>query len=63
MTKETGEGARGISVIILQNAGAHPLDSEVFREAARGKVLEERASTASDGRAGVPSERDAGRAL
>lgn len=40
MTKEAGEGARGISVIILQNAGAHPLDPEVFRDAARRKVLE-----------------------
>jgi hypothetical protein len=44
MTKEAGEGARGISVIILQNHGAHPLDPEVFREAARRKVLEEKAS-------------------
>jgi hypothetical protein len=44
MTKEAGEGARGISVIILQNNGAHPLDPGVFREAARRKVLEEKAS-------------------
>ena len=40
MTKEAGEGARGISVIILQNNGASPLDPEVFREAARRKALE-----------------------
>jgi hypothetical protein len=44
MTKEAGEGAGGIAVIILQNHGAHPLDPEVFREAARRKVLEERTS-------------------
>jgi predicted hydrolase (HD superfamily) len=43
MTKEAGEGARGISVIILQNNGASPLDPEVFREAARRKALEGRA--------------------
>ena len=40
MTKGAGEGTRGISVIILQNAGASPLDPEVFRAAARQKTLE-----------------------
>ena len=40
LIKDAGDGARGIQVIILQNAGAHPLDPEVFREAARRKALE-----------------------
>jgi hypothetical protein len=44
MTKEAGDGTRGVQVIILQNNGAHPLDPEVFREAARRKVLEARSS-------------------
>jgi hypothetical protein len=42
MTKEAGEGARGVAVIILANQGASPLDPEVFREAARRKALEAR---------------------
>jgi hypothetical protein len=40
MTKESGEGARGVSVIILANQGASPLDPETFRAAARQKTLE-----------------------
>ncbi len=40
LTKEAGDGARGVQVIILRNNGAHPLDPEVFREAARRKALE-----------------------
>jgi hypothetical protein len=40
LTKEAGEGARGVTVILLINQGAHPLDPEVFREAARRKALE-----------------------
>jgi hypothetical protein len=40
LTKEAGEGARGVTVILLNNQGAHPLDSEVFREAARRKALD-----------------------
>lgn len=43
MTKEAGEGARGVQIILLNNQGAHPLDPEVFREAARRKALEGRA--------------------
>ncbi len=35
MTKEAGEGARRIQVIILENHGASPLDPETFRAAAR----------------------------
>jgi hypothetical protein len=31
LTKEAGEGARGISVLILNNGGATPLDPEVFQ--------------------------------
>ena len=46
MTKEAGDGARGVSVIILQNQGASPLDPEVFRDATRRKALEARASDA-----------------
>jgi hypothetical protein len=42
MTKEASVDARGVQVIILQNNGAHPLDPEVFRAAARRKALEER---------------------
>jgi hypothetical protein len=40
LTKEAGEGARGISVLILNNGGATPLDPEVIREAARRGALE-----------------------
>ena len=40
MTKDSGEGARGVSVIILANQGASPLDPETFRAAARQKALE-----------------------
>jgi len=40
LTKEAGEGARGVTVILLNNQGAHPLDPEVFREAARRKALD-----------------------
>jgi hypothetical protein len=64
LTKEAGEEARGVQIILLNNQGASPLDPEVFREAARRKVLEESGHTPSGGRAaGVHSERDAGRAL
>jgi hypothetical protein len=42
MTKETGDGARGVQIILLNNRGAHPLDPEVFREAARRKALDAR---------------------
>jgi hypothetical protein len=44
LTKDTVEGAGRIQVLLLNNTGAHPLDPEVFREAARRKVLDERAS-------------------
>jgi hypothetical protein len=40
MTKEAGDGAGGVQIILLNNQGAHPLDPEVFREAARRKALE-----------------------
>jgi len=40
LTKEAGEGARGVTVILLNNQGAHPLDPEFFREAARRKALD-----------------------
>ena len=40
MTKDSAEGARGVSVIILANQGASPLDPETFRAAARQKALE-----------------------
>jgi len=40
MTKNSAEGARGVQILLLNNQGAHPLDPEVFREAARRKVLE-----------------------
>ena len=42
LTKEAGDGARGVQILLLNNQGAHPLDPEVFREAARRKALEER---------------------
>jgi hypothetical protein len=64
LTKEAGEGARGVSVIILANQGPSPLDPETFRAAARQKALEASGNTPSGGwAAGVHSERDAGRAL
>jgi hypothetical protein len=44
LTKEAGEATRGIEVLILNNGGATPLDPEVFRDAARRKALEARAS-------------------
>jgi hypothetical protein len=40
LTKDAGDGAHGVTVILLNNQGAHPLDPEVFREAARRKALE-----------------------
>ena len=40
MTKDSAEGARGVSVIILANQGPSPLDPETFRAAARRKALE-----------------------
>ena len=42
LTKDAAENVRGVSVIILNNRGDSPLDPEVFREAARRKVLEAR---------------------
>jgi hypothetical protein len=49
MTKEAGE-ARGVQIILLNNQGAHPLDPEVFREAARRKALEASGNAPSGGR-------------
>jgi hypothetical protein len=41
MSGEGTDSARGeVDVIILNNQGEDPLDLEVFREAARRKVLE-----------------------
>jgi hypothetical protein len=40
LRKDAAENARGASLIILNNQGAHPLDPEVFREAAQRKMLE-----------------------
>jgi hypothetical protein len=40
MTKDAAEGARGVGLIILNNQGRGRLDPEVFREAARRKILE-----------------------
>jgi hypothetical protein len=34
LSKNAGEGARGISVLVLHNTGAEPLDPETFRAAA-----------------------------
>lgn len=45
LSKEAAEGARGVQVVLLNNQGAHPLDPEVFREAARRKSLEMRSSS------------------
>ena len=44
LSKESAEGTGRIQILLLNNQGAHPLDPEVFREAARRKVLEEKAS-------------------
>jgi hypothetical protein len=63
LRKDAAENPRGVSLIILNNQGRGRLDPEIFREAARRKALEARASTASGSRAGVHPERDAGRAL
>lgn len=43
LSKDAAERASGISLLILNNRGDSPLDPEVFREAARRKVLESRA--------------------
>lgn len=40
LRKDAAENARGVSLIILNNQGRGRLDPEVFREAARRKVLE-----------------------
>jgi hypothetical protein len=40
LSTDAGEKPRGVEVILLNNQGAQPLDPEVFREAARRKVLE-----------------------
>jgi hypothetical protein len=43
-SKETGEGPRGVSVILLRNEAPSPLDPETFRAAvARAGALETRA--------------------
>lgn len=34
LSKNAGEGARGISVLVLNNTGAEPLDPETFPAAA-----------------------------
>jgi hypothetical protein len=44
MTKEAGDGARGVQIILLNNQGSHRLDPEIFREAARRKAVEARAA-------------------
>jgi hypothetical protein len=40
LSKDAGEKPRGVEVIFLNNQGAHPLDPEVFRQAAQRKMLE-----------------------
>lgn len=45
LRKDAAENPRGVSLIILNNQGRGRLDPEVFREAARRKVLEERPSS------------------
>ena len=40
LSKDAGEGARGISVLVLNNTGAQPLDPETFRAAAMQRALE-----------------------
>ena len=49
LSKDASEHARGIQVLILNNKGAHPLDPEVFREAARRKALEQRDGLVDEG--------------
>jgi hypothetical protein len=45
LSKDAGENARRVSLTTLNNQGRGRLDPEVFREAARRKVLEERPSS------------------
>jgi hypothetical protein len=40
LSREAGENAHRVGVIVLNNTGKRPLDPEIFREAARRKVLE-----------------------
>lgn len=44
MNRDGIDGAGRVGLIILNNQGTRPLDPEVFREAARRKALEARAS-------------------
>ena len=47
LRKDAAETARGVSLIILNNQGRGRLDPEVFRDAARRRVLETRARSPS----------------
>ena len=48
LSKESADG-RGVQIILLNNTGPHPLDPEVFREAAAKRVLLERNGRDGDG--------------
>jgi hypothetical protein len=48
LSKDAGETARRVSLVILNNQGRGRLDPEVFREAARRKALEARAPYPND---------------
>lgn len=52
LSKDGQEGGRGVQITLLNNQGKHPLDPEVFREAAPRKTLETRSTspTSSSGR-------------
>jgi hypothetical protein len=45
LSKDAGENAHRVGVIVLNNTGKRPLGPEIFREAARRKALEGRAPT------------------
>jgi hypothetical protein len=49
LRKDAAETARGVGLIILNNQGRGRLDPEVFREAARRKVLEASGRLVEDG--------------
>jgi hypothetical protein len=44
LSKDAGENAHRVGVIVLNKTGKRPLGPELFREAARRKALEARAS-------------------
>ena len=49
LSKDATASGQRVSVIVLNNTGTRPLDPEIFREAARQKVIEARGSQV-DGR-------------